>query len=163
MDVLDQIGKGKLVVFSQFRQLVNLAEKRFQEAGIPYVVLHGGVANEDRHKVVNQFQNGRAQVIAATIATGGESIDLFASSTVMFTDRVPGRPDLNAQAEDRLHRAGQKNAVQVIDVIAKNTTDRGRHQQLELLKGWLLRLAGNVPIPKEEVSKAIHIVFGKEE
>lgn len=51
--------------------------------------------------------------------------------------------NINSQAEDRLHRIGQKNAVQVIDIIARNTVDLGRMQRLELKKSWIRQILGD--------------------
>jgi SNF2 family DNA or RNA helicase len=75
-----------------------------------------------------------------TIAAGGEGITLHRASTVVFMDRM-WNPTRNRQAEDRLHRIGQANRVQVIDIMARDTVDRGRHQRIaskwEELR-WLL-------------------------
>jgi len=58
-------------------------------------------------------------------------ITLHRSSTVVFLDRSWSPAD-NAQAEDRLHRIGQKNAVQVVHVDAARTVD----QQVEAKLIW---------------------------
>jgi SNF2 family DNA or RNA helicase len=39
-------------------------------------------------------------------------------------------PTRNRQAEDREHRIGQVNRVQIIDIIAKDTVDLGRNQRI---------------------------------
>ena len=64
-------------------------------------------------------------MFAGTIAAGGVGITLTAASTVVFLDRS-WSPAINAQAEDRLHRIGQKDAVQVVDIMARGTVDLGR-------------------------------------
>jgi SNF2 family DNA or RNA helicase len=51
-------------------------------------------------------------------------ITLTAADTVIFIDRS-WSPAVNLQAEDRLHRIGQKNAVQVILLDATHTIDEG--------------------------------------
>jgi SNF2 family DNA or RNA helicase len=73
---------------------------------------------------------------------GGVGIDLFAASTVVFMDRAWSPVD-NVQAEDRLWREGQENAVQVIDIMARNTVDLGRRQRLEQKWEWLKALLGD--------------------
>jgi len=57
-----------------------------------------------------------------TIQAMGEGITLTASSTVILVDRWWNEPT-NQQAIDRLHRIGQKNAVQVILPFVTNSID----------------------------------------
>ena len=52
----------------------------------------------------------------------GEGVTLTASSTVIMADRWWNEPT-NQQAVDRLHRIGQKNAVQVIYPVCKESID----------------------------------------
>jgi SNF2 family DNA or RNA helicase len=142
MEVLDEAGDGQVVFFSRFKQLATLLARRLTAAGISHVAITGSTPPEERPSAVREFQTGRARVCIGTIRAGGEGIDLFAASTVVFLDR-DWSPIYNGQAEDRLHRIGQKNAVQVIDVIARNTVDRGRMQRLELKKSWIRTMLGD--------------------
>jgi SNF2 family DNA or RNA helicase len=141
MEVLDETD-GQVVVFSRFKQLVRLVGKRLQRAGISYGMLTGDTPQEDRGKLVKRFQRGELRVFVGSIAAGGVGITLHASSTVVFLDR-DWSPALNSQAEDRLHRIGQKSAVQVIDIMARNTVDLGKMQRLELKKEWIRRILGD--------------------
>jgi SNF2 family DNA or RNA helicase len=141
MEVLDG-STDQVVVFSRFKQLIRLVERRLVKAGISHVVLTGDTPQEERGSVVLQFQRGDARVFAGSIAAGGVGITLHAASTVVFLDR-DWSPALNSQAEDRLHRIGQKSAVQVIDIMAKNTVDLGRMQRLELKKSWIRQILGD--------------------
>src|SRR5690606_5120438 len=119
-----------IVIFSRFKQLIRLVEDRLAKKDIRYVRITGDDSEADRRKAVADFQAGRVRVFLGTIGAGSEGITLTAASTVIFLDR-DWTPARNAQAEDRLHRIGQKNAVQVIDIIARDTVDLGHHQKLE--------------------------------
>lgn len=141
MELLDE-SEDQFVIFSRFKQVVNLLADRFKEKGITYVTLTGDTPQADRASVVQRFQSGSARVFAGSIAAGGVGITLHAASRVIFTDR-DWSPALNSQAEDRLHRIGQKNAVQVIDIVARNTVDLGRNQKLELKKSWIRQILGD--------------------
>jgi SNF2 family DNA or RNA helicase len=135
MEIIDETEE-QVVVFSRFKQAVNLLAYRLEQHGIKYVLLTGDVSQEERTRAVAKFQRGEAQVFIGSIAAGGVGITLHAASTVVFIDR-DWSPALNSQAEDRLHRYGQKNAVQVIDIVARNTIDLGKHQMLETKASWI--------------------------
>src|SRR5882724_497665 len=118
-----------LVVFSQSRSMVDLVINRASKAGIPCAAYTGNVSQYDREQNIRAFQAGDTLLLAATIAAGGEGITLHRASNVVFLDRS-WNPTKNKQAEDRLHRIGQVNRVQVIDIIARNTVDMGRLQRV---------------------------------
>jgi SNF2 family DNA or RNA helicase len=143
MDILESMNeKDSLVVFSQSKQMVNLLARRLHAAKITYGLLTGDVKESDRGRVVADFQAGRVRVFAGTIAAGGVGITLTKASRVVFLDRTWSAL-ANRQAEDRLHRIGQKNAVQVIDIMARNTVDLGRFEQFTLKWSHIQKLLGD--------------------
>ena len=142
MEILEDNPGVQIVVFSQFKQLINLTEKKLIRAGISNVLYTGDVKDQDRWKAESNFQKGNAQVFLGTIGAGGEGITLTAASNVIFLDRT-WSPPKNIQAEDRCHRDGQRSAVQVIDIMAKNTVDLGRDQKLEMKWSWIKQLLGD--------------------
>ncbi len=143
MQILEDNPDESIVIFSQFKQVINLLRKRLEKSGIEYVQITGDVSPTNRQRAVRDFQAGSVKVFLGTIAAGGEGITLTEASTVVFLDR-DWSPAKNQQAEDRLHRHGQKNAVHVIDIMAQNTVDLGRHTQLEMKKDWIRRLLGDL-------------------
>lgn len=142
--VMDIIGSTaeQIVVFSQFSQVIVLLAKRLEKAGIPCGSFIGPTPADERKAIIKNFQSGKLRVFAGTIAAGGIGITLTAASTVVFIDRT-WSASLNIQAEDRCHRIGQKNAVQIIDIIARNTIDAKRIQRINLAWGWIKRLIGD--------------------
>jgi SNF2 family DNA or RNA helicase len=143
MQILEDNPTKQFVVFSQFKQLIYLLKLRLEAAGITHCLLTGDTPQSERGQIVERFQSGAARVFAGTIAAGGVGITLHAASTVIFLDRN-WSPALNQQAEDRLHRIGQREAVQVIDIMARDTVDLGRRQMLEQKWDWIRRLLGDV-------------------
>jgi len=129
LDALEEMVSGnpteQLVVWSQFRSMVDLAAQRLEANKISVGRYTGTVPQTERDLAVEAFQRGDLHVFAGTIAAGGEGITLHAASTGIFLDRH-WSPTKNIQAEDRQHRIGQKNAVHIIDIMAKNTVDIGR-------------------------------------
>jgi len=142
MQIVEDNPEQQVVLFSRFKSFIRLASRRFEKESIPHVQLTSDIPQKDRHGVVERFQSGKARVFAGTIAAGGVGITLTASSTVVFVDR-DWSPALNLQAEDRLHRYGQMQAVQVIDIMARNTVDLGKMQRLELKKEWIRMILGD--------------------
>lgn len=142
MDLIRDRDGEQIVVFSQFRSVIELFEKRLLREKIPYGLLTGSVSQEDRARNVQAFQSGEIQVFAGTIAAGGVGITLTKARTIIFIDRS-WSPAINLQAEDRLHRIGQKDAVEVIDLMARNTVDLGRAQKVATKWKWLQILLGD--------------------
>jgi SNF2 family DNA or RNA helicase len=162
------------VIFSQSRSMIDLVEARLTKAGLRVGKYTGGVRQRIRDQNVEDFQAGKLDIFAGTIAAGGEGITLTASSTVHFLDRH-WNPTKNEQAEDRLHRIGQKDAVQVIDYTARDTVDLGRRQQiaakwetLRILLGdtvdtkQYINLVENEGLVREAVSDAITLMRGQD-
>lgn len=143
MQMLDDNPDEQVIIFSQFRQMIDLLEARLAKKGISYVVLTGKTPQINRSRIVADFQAGNARVFAGTIDAGGVGITLTAASTVVMLDRKRGVPTLNFQAEDRAWRIGQKNAVQVIDVVARNTVERDRARKLGITWDWLQKIFGD--------------------
>lgn len=142
MEILEDNPDEQFVIFSQFRTAIDLLQKRLEDKKITYGLLTGMVSQEDRAQAVQEFQSGRLRVFIGTIAAGGVGITLTAASTVIFIDRA-WSPAINKQAEDRLHRIGQTEAVQVIDLMAKNTVDLGRRQKVAQKWEWIQKILGD--------------------
>lgn len=116
--------KSPVVVFSQSRGMIELTAARLGAAGARIGVYTGSTPDVVRQQVVDNFSAGKLDFFLGTIKAGGEGVDGLqqASSTEVFFDRAWG-PFRNKQAEDRLHRQGQKNPVQVVDFFAPRTVD----------------------------------------
>lgn len=142
MQILEDNPDEQVVVFTQFTGMIKLVEARLKKKGISYGLLTGDVSQQQRAENVRAFQEGKTNVFLGTIAAGGVGITLTAASTVIFLDRS-WSPALNQQAEDRLHRHGQTNAVQVVDIMARGTVDLGRKQRLELKWEWIRKVLGD--------------------
>lgn len=106
-----------IVVFSAHTYPIELLSRRDGWKGI-----WGDVSPQQRKLVIDRFQQGALKGVALTIGAGGVGITLTRASTVVFIDR-DWTPATNQQAEDRLHRIGQKNAVLVIDIKSSDPVE----------------------------------------
>ena len=66
--------------------------------------------SKDRQAMVDRFQSGQSKVFIGTIKAGGVGITLTAASNVILVDRAWTSSECE-QAEDRVHRLGQKHAA----------------------------------------------------
>lgn len=127
-------GEHQIVVFTQFAQFARLLAAEF---GAP--LIEGDVSMPDRQRIVEEFQAGQHPVLISTDA-GAYGITLTAADIVVHMDQ-PWNPAKLRQREDRLHRIGQRNAVQVVSMIARRTVDekvRGiLHRKLVLIAAVL--------------------------
>lgn len=88
----------------------------------PYIRIDGSTKQEIRQDLVNDFQEGKAQVAVLSIGAASTGLTLTAASLVVFAELyfVPGTIQ---QCEDRVHRVGQKNKCNMHYIIAHDTLD----------------------------------------
>lgn len=113
----------KLVIFSCFERYIYLVSELLKAQGKKVVVVTGQVPIEARAEAVRSFQeDDSVKLFLGTMQCAGEGITLTAASTVVLMDRWWNEPT-NMQAVDRLHRIGQKSAVQVILPVCTKSVD----------------------------------------
>jgi len=122
LDLIESTDE-KLVIFSCFERYIYLLQLILKEQGHDVAVVTGQVKPDARAAQVRKFQEkDDCRIFLGTVQAAGEGITLTASSTVVLVDRWWNEPT-NQQAIDRLHRIGQKNAVQVILPVCVNSVD----------------------------------------
>lgn len=133
MAIIDDNPDEKVVVFAYHKGVLELLRKRLDLKGLKYEIMTGDTKDDNAWV---RFQNDdNAQFFLATISKGSEGIDLFTASTVVFLERSWSNKD-NWQAEDRLHRNGQTNAVQVINLLSENSVDEYIGSRLQTKAQW---------------------------
>jgi len=123
----------KLIVFTQFRGVLDSLRSRFQGAGLPVIELHGDTPKAHRQEVVNRWTHyPDPAIILCMIQVAGIGLNMTAARTIFFVDKlfVPG---LNQQAIDRSHRIGQSTTqpVTVYEFIARGTIEHRIEQSLK--------------------------------
>ncbi len=115
-------GGGHTLVFSQFTSYLTLIRQALTDAKIPYFYIDGGVPIAQRQKLVERFQDGECPVFLISLKAGGLGLNLTRANYVIHMDPW-WNPAIEAQATDRAHRIGQKNAVTVYHFIAAGTIE----------------------------------------
>lgn len=110
----------RVLLFSQFTEMLSLIEAQIQAAGISHVKLTGKTRNRD--EVVDRFQAGDANVFLISLKAGGTGLNLTRADTVILYDPW-WNPAVENQAIDRAHRIGQDKPVFVYRMITEQTVE----------------------------------------
>jgi SNF2 family DNA or RNA helicase len=120
LDPLIEEGQ-KVLVFSQFVQMLLLLEKECRERQINTHILTG--QTKDRQQVVNAFQGDtQPGVFLLSLRAAGTGLNLTNASYVVLYDPW-WNPAVEAQAIDRSHRIGQTQTVNAYRLIAPGTVE----------------------------------------
>lgn len=117
----------KIIVFAHHHSVIKKVLKHY---GDEAVAVFGPVSAQERDKAVQAFQeDDRVRVFVGSIAAAGVGLTLTAASTVVFAE-VDWVPANIAQAEDRAHRIGQRDVVNVIHVVVERSLEARMVQTL---------------------------------
>jgi superfamily II DNA or RNA helicase len=115
------VAEGRRVlVFSQFVEMLRLIEADLVAAGISYLTLTGQTKN--RAEVLDSFAQGDAAVFLLSLKAGGVGLTLTEADTVILYDPW-WNPAVERQAMDRTHRIGQSKPVFVHRLVAAGTVE----------------------------------------
>ena len=90
---------------------------------VKYIRIDGNTLHSNRHELINTFQNdNNCSVAILGITACAHGLTLTAASTVVFAEMYY-TPAIMIQAEDRVHRIGQENHVNVHYLYGDNTVD----------------------------------------
>ena len=110
----------KVLVFSQFVEMLRVVESDVVARHWDYAMLHG--ATKDRDEQIASFQSGGKPLFLISLKAGGTGLNLTAADTVIIYDPW-WNPAVERQAMDRAHRIGQDKPVFVHRLIAENTVE----------------------------------------
>ena len=111
----------KVLIFSQFVQMLKLLEAECRTRNIPYHMLTG--ETKDRGSVVQAFQDDpKPGVFLLSLRAAGTGLNLTTASYVVLYDPW-WNPAVEAQAIDRSHRIGQTRTVNAYRLIAPGTVE----------------------------------------
>ena len=129
----------KVVVFAHHIDVLQHLKTEYPRA----VSITGADNMDDRQRAIDGFQNDPAvQVILCSIKAAGVGITLTASSRVAFVE-LPWTAADTDQCEDRCHRIGQKDSVQVTYFLGYNTIDEYVYEIIEKKRGIAQEITGD--------------------
>ncbi len=121
--VKDSIQAGhRILLFSQFTTMLDILSERLDREDINHFMLTGSTKAEERMRLVGEFNNGDTPVFLISLKAGGTGLNLTGADVVIHYDPWWNLSSQN-QATDRAYRIGQKNKVQVFQMITKDSIE----------------------------------------
>ena len=109
-----------VVVFCHHKVIHKLLHERLAEFSPVSII--GGQTDSNRQDQIDKFQKGESKLMIAGLRAGNVGINLTKAKYVIFAE-LDWSPAIHRQAEDRLHRIGQKNTVFAYYLIGNGTLD----------------------------------------
>lgn len=116
---VEELRGYPFIIWSVFRYEIEELQKAFTQAGIKIGLVYGGAPN--REKILELFDKGQLQGIAAQPQTLGEGYELPAAEILYWYSNTP-RATVRNQANERASKAHTKSKT-VIDAYMENGTD----------------------------------------
>ena len=122
-EIVEQ-GADKILVFSEWTEMLRLVATRLERMGIGYDLLHGGVPVARRPALLDGFRNEIHKRVLLSTDAGGVGLNLQVASYVIHLD-LPWNPGRLDQRTARAHRLGQTRGVSVIYLCGERGIERG--------------------------------------
>lgn len=122
LEWLAEREEPRVVVSSQFSQVLHWLKEELNAAGYSANVLDGSVAAGERAAIQRDFQAGKTNVVLLS-GRMGVGITLDAADDLIMFDQ-PYDPDMIEQIEDRVHRASRNHQVTIWTLLGIGTMDQ---------------------------------------
>ena len=122
-EILESGSGNKMLFFAHHHCMLDAMTNALRAARVPHVRVDGTTPSLERAIAVRRFQEEKElRVAVLSIQACGQGITLTAASDVVFGE-LHWVPAAMLQAEDRAHRIGQTNPVNVRYLCAAGTLD----------------------------------------
>ena len=117
------VAEGRrILVFSQFTEMLSLIEALLESLQLPWLALTGKTPPVMRGAVVRQFQSKSVSILLISLKAGGVGLNLTAADTVIHMDPW-WNPAVEEQATARAHRIGQEQTVFVYKLVVEGSIE----------------------------------------
>ncbi|PXX41675.1 DEAD/DEAH box helicase [Undibacterium pigrum] len=117
------VAEGRrILVFSQFTEMLELIATALGDLDLPYLMLTGKTATADRGTVVASFQDRQVPIMLISLKAGGVGLNLTAADTIIHMDPW-WNPAVEEQANARAHRIGQEQAVFIYKLLVEGSIE----------------------------------------
>lgn len=131
-----------LVVFAHHHDVLDALGR-----GLKAPVIDGRMAQTERQRYIDRFQAGAEPVLVCGTRAMGVGVNLQAGTNCAFVE-MDWTHAAHEQAESRLHRMGQKNAVTAYYLLAEGTIDDALMEMLQAKQEVMEKIVGEAPTPR---------------
>ncbi|MDR3223901.1 MAG: DEAD/DEAH box helicase [Methanobrevibacter sp.] len=143
----NQINNPKIIVFTQFRDTLNMIYEKCEEEGINSVKFFGqgisngekGLSQKEQKQIIKSFRVGNHDVLIST-SVAEEGIDIPSVDLVVLYEPVPSE----IRMIQRRGRTGRKNQGKMKVLITEGTRDEGyywsSHRKEKKMKTQLINV-----------------------
>ena len=142
--------KHGIVVFSQFISFLDVLEISIDEfiPEIQVMKFTGNMNKDERDNIVDNFNKStKPRVILVSLMAGGVGLSLHHGSSTVLLSEPYYNPFMEQQAEERVHRLGQENQVNVYKYYTNNSVE----DWINKLKEKKMYLAGSLDLVRKDM------------
>jgi SWI/SNF-related matrix-associated actin-dependent regulator of chromatin subfamily A member 5 len=127
-----QYGGHRVVIFSQFTQVLDIIGDYLSYRGYEFCRLDGSTNRVQRQISINSYNAKNSSIFAFIMTTraGGLGVNLQTADTVILYDS-DWNPQVDLQAMARVHRIGQTKVVHVYRLVSAGTVEERIVQRAE--------------------------------
>lgn len=155
LNILEDIGNNQAVIYCHFTQEIKDIIKILGSSALPY---YGEMNTSARQENKTRFKRGESQYLVCNKSCAQFGLNLqFCWNEIFYNNDWDW--STRVQAEDRLHRNGQKHEVYIYDIKAYDSIDEIVLQSLDrkenLVQAFLYEIRSNNNV-KDIASKLLH-------
>jgi non-specific serine/threonine protein kinase len=144
-ELLEDSGDQKVIIFSQFAQVINRLAIQLLREEYNLEFLTGATEHRSRTDYIKRFQeDSLCKVLLMTIGAGGTGITATAGSVIIFTD-LTWSPAANAQAIGRMDRIGQTKPMTIYNIVSEGTIEEYVLKRLKAKEDLFNALINDIP------------------
>jgi hypothetical protein len=135
-------GGHKVVIFSEWERMQQMAARVCEGLRVPFVRLHGGVPSGSRGALIDRFNEDPACKVFLSTDAGGTGLNLQVASHLVNLD-LPWNPAVLAQRLGRVHRIGQRSTVNVVLLVSEKSFEERLESTLDAKRALFAAAVGD--------------------
>ncbi|WP_049996320.1 DEAD/DEAH box helicase [Halococcus sediminicola] len=116
----ENIEKGRVVVFTQFRATQRELIEKLTEGGFTTHVFHGGHSSEEKEEIIERFRDDGGVLVSTDAMNEGRNLQFC---NLMVNYDLPWNPMKVEQRIGRIHRIGQDREVYIFNLALNDTIE----------------------------------------